>query len=52
MRARCLFKIKAVLENHSGEIARITRQRHGDAKESVAAGKLKGDPGLDDCLPE
>lgn len=52
MRARYLCKIKAVLENHSGEIARITRQRHGDAKELAVVGKLKVDPGLDDCLPE
>ena len=43
---------QGVLDNHQGEIARITRQRHGSAKEFVVAGKLKVDPGLDDCLPE
>jgi hypothetical protein len=34
------------------EIARITRQRHGDAKELAVAGKLEVDTGLDDRLPE
>jgi hypothetical protein len=52
VRARYLPKVNAVLGNRSGEIARITRQRHGDARESAVAGKLEVDTGLDDRLPE
>jgi hypothetical protein len=52
VRARSLCKVKAVIDHHHGEIAHITRRRHGDAKESAVAGEPKVDPGLDDCLRE